>query len=80
MVNLFKRYLPSKTGWYFPSGRNLEKTSASNAYVETFTDHKLESLAREICQNSLDAADGSNQPVRVSFKLMQIDTQDLPGC
>jgi len=69
----------SKTGWYFPSGKHLEKTSASNAYVETFNDSKIESLAREICQNSLDAHDGSNKPVRVSFSLIEIDRELIPG-
>lgn len=69
-----------RTGsWYFPSGKNLEKTSASNAYVETFNDKKIESLAREICQNSLDAADQSGKPVRVIFKMMSVDKNDIPG-
>ena len=69
----------SQTGWYFPSGKNLEKTSASNAYVETFNDKKMESLAREVCQNSLDAADGSGKAVKVSFDMITIPTKDIPG-
>ncbi|MHB9782817.1 hypothetical protein ACXM1Q_008875 [Streptococcus sp. 10F2] len=51
--------------WYFPGGKDLEKTSASNAYVETFKDNKIESLAREICQNSLDATDGSGKLILI---------------
>lgn len=74
--NWFK---PSTSGWYFPSGKNLEKTSASNAYVETFNDKKIESLAREICQNSLDAADNSKDPVTVSFEMIEIETKTIPG-
>ena len=38
--NLFRNTSTTMGRWYFPSGRNLEKTSASNAYVETFNDKK----------------------------------------
>lgn len=79
VLDIKQEALSSKSKWYFPSGRNLEKTSASNAYVETFNDKKIESLAREICQNSLDAADGSNNPVKVTFEMIQIDTRTIPG-
>lgn len=67
------------SNWYYPSGKNLEKTSASNAYVETFNDHKIASLAREICQNSLDATQQNNQPVQVDFELLQININQIPG-
>ncbi|WJP97269.1 hypothetical protein [Macrococcus bovicus] len=65
--------------WYFPSGEDLEMTSASNAYVEMFKDTPLRSLAREICQNSLDAQADKNSPVKVSFDLFEIHTKFLPG-
>jgi hypothetical protein len=65
--------------WYFPSGKDLEKTSASNAYVETFRDNKIESLAREILQNSLDAKIGDDLPVKVDFSMMKIPTSQVPG-
>ena len=77
--NLFRNTSTTMGRWYFPSGRNLEKTSASNAYVETFNDKKIESLAREICQNSLDASDGYGKPVRVSFDMIKIKAETVPG-
>lgn len=64
--------------WYFPNGKNLEKVSAANAAVETFNDHKIESLAREIVQNSLDASN-SNKPVLVEFNLFSIKQAEVPG-
>ena len=38
----------------------------------------VSSLAREICQNSIDAADG-NKPVKVEFRLFQIARKKIPG-
>lgn len=69
-----------KPKWNFPSGKNLEMTSGSNAAIETFHDNPIYSLAREICQNSLDAKrDDVKGPVRVNFKVMEIDATDIPG-
>ncbi|WP_025022703.1 hypothetical protein [Ligilactobacillus hayakitensis] len=67
-------------GWYFPSGKDLQKESGSNALIEMFNDHPLTSLAREICQNSLDAKrEGLDKPVRVEFKVFDVLTKDIPG-
>lgn len=68
-----------KDKWYFPNGKDLEMTSASNAYVEIFKDSPLKSLAREICQNSLDARDGSGEPVKVTFDMEEISIEDISG-
>lgn len=74
-----KKQTTKESEWYYPSGKNLEKTSASNAYVETFNDSKIESLAREICQNSLDAAISTEEPVKVTFEMLDIKTSLIPG-
>lgn len=64
--------------WYFPYGKDIEKESVNNARIETFKDDVLGSLAREICQNSLDARYDQNHPVRVSFTLKDIKTNEIP--
>lgn len=63
--------------WYFPYGFDIEKESVNNARIETFRDNILESLARETCQNSLDAAINDNAPVVMIFEEMELDIGDL---
>lgn len=64
--------------WYFPFGKDIEKESVFNARIETFKDNILESLTREICQNSLDASNNSGKPVRVSFQQKLVDIEQIP--
>ena len=47
-----------------------------------FLDTPIESLGREICQNSGDARKNKNKPVEVEFKTFEINTDELPdmGC
>lgn len=42
--------------WNFPSNNHGKVKGISDSGVETFQGTPLKSLAREICQNSLDAA------------------------
>ena len=42
--------------WYFPSTGGGRKAGLNDSGIETFKDKPIRSLAREICQNSLDAA------------------------
>lgn len=64
--------------WYFPYGQDLQMESGSNASLEMFRDQPLDSLAREICQNSLDAAAGQ-EPVKVAFQYFDLPTEQLPN-
>ena len=50
----------------------------SDGSIEQFKGHILESLARENCQNSLDAHI-SDEPVKVIFDLKYIDSSQFPG-
>ena len=63
--------------WYFPSNNNADINGISNSGVETFQGTPLKSLAREICQNSLDAAQ-STQTVEVEFMPFSLDIEDFP--
>jgi len=66
-------------GWYFPSRGHAETEGFSNAGLAEFRGNPLQALAREICQNSLDAADGSGKPVRVEFHRDFMEIRKFPG-
>ncbi|WP_414055776.1 hypothetical protein [Macrococcus equi] len=75
---LFSRRKSEKPQWEYPSAKGLQLESVNNAAIETFKGNPLSSLAREICQNSLDAVDDITQPVVVTFDAFQIKTQEFP--
>ena len=55
--------------WYFPSNDYGENKGINDSGVATFRGTPLKSLAREICQNSLDATIGKT--VRVILLIMK---------
>lgn len=64
--------------WYFPPLRRDNKDSGSTDYSEKFGERNLpESLMREICQNSLDAARSDDDPVTVKFSFGEISRSDF---
>ncbi len=63
--------------WRFPSNDHGENKGINDSGVATFRGTPLKSLAREICQNSLDAARGDM--VTIEFSLFSIPTSDVPG-
>lgn len=70
--------------WTFPSAPKCEVKGLNDSGVETFKGDTISSLAREICQNSLDAAiprtDASEPgPVEVEFALFEMPTADFPA-
>ena len=62
--------------WTFPNGS--QKIFGINNEIETFKDTPIQSLGREICQNSGDVRKDNNKPVRVEFKIFKIKTSDFP--
>ncbi|RAZ69182.1 hypothetical protein [Planococcus maitriensis] len=54
--------------WNFPVVIGGNINSINNAGLETFRDDPIDSLTREICQNSLDAVEDESKPVIVEFK------------
>lgn len=62
--------------WYFPSNDHGENKGINDSGVATFRGTPLKSLAREICQNSLDAATGKT--VRIDFSNFEIPTNSIP--
>ncbi len=64
-------------GWRFPPLSGGTRQGYTNNDIEAFKGEELiDNLAREICQNSLDARVGKNgSPVTVSFELKYIRTE-----
>jgi hypothetical protein len=63
--------------WSFPSNNNSDINGISNSGVETFQGTPLKSLAREICQNSLDAA-LNGKTAEVEFMPFALDVDEFP--
>ena len=65
--------------WVFLSRGFGETEGFSHGSLAEFKGNPIQSLAREVCQNSLDAADGSGRPVIVEFQNKFIPLEDFPG-
>lgn len=67
-------------GWKFPLNNDGDKDGLNDSGIETFKGVPYESLAREVIQNSLDAADpDKGAPVEVHFKLYNMPKNIFPG-
>ena len=66
--------------WRFPGNGYTADAGLDTADMETFKKDAISSLARELCQNSIDAKDRNVQgPVRMVFKSFEIDSFLIPG-
>ena len=65
--------------WNFPNNCCGQIAGVANAGIETFSGTEILSLAREICQNSLDAAKNTGECVNVEFEKYVIESKDIPG-
>lgn len=65
--------------WSFPSRNNGQIEGFSNPGLAWFKGDPLQALAREICQNSLDAVDEETEPVKIEFKRELVKTSNFPG-
>ena len=64
--------------WRFPDNNYTSENGLDTSDMEMFKKDPVSSLAREICQNSIDAAFGE-KPVRVEFSLFQVTREEVPG-
>lgn len=64
--------------WRFPDNNYTSENGLDTSDMEMFKKDPVSSLAREICQNSIDATFGE-KPVRVEFSLFQLAREDVPG-
>ena len=65
-------------GWIFPSNNYGIITGIGEAGIETFKGSPYKSLAREICQNSMDARHDSSKPVVIEFTSFTIADIAIP--
>ena len=68
-----------KQSWNFPSNNYGQIFGIADSGVETFNGTPIKSLAREICQNSIDAHLDNSLPTRVEFSTFEIAPKDIPG-
>lgn len=72
--------LKRNIGWNFPINDDGQVNGLNDPGIETFKGHPLTSLAREVLQNSSDAApQGSTKPVQVHFERLVIPSSEFPG-
>lgn len=69
----------SSSFWNFPSNNFGQIVGIADSGVETFNGNPIKSLAREICQNSIDANANSDEPTRVEFSTFKISEDKIPG-
>ena len=60
--------------WNFPSNNGGQINGIANAGIETFNGRLIQSITRENCQNSLDAAKNENEKVIVKFTSKKINS------
>ena len=65
--------------WFFPSRGFGAIEGFSNPGLEMFKGEPIRAMAREVCQNSLDAKRNNNKPVRIEFKRYFMRISDFPG-
>ncbi len=66
--------------WNFPGNQDGQIKGVADAGIENFNGTEISSLARENCQNSLDAAiDGNNPEVLVEFERYFVQDNQIPG-
>lgn len=64
--------------WRFPDNNYTNEYGLDTSDMETFKKNPIASLAREICQNSIDASDGT-KPTIVEFHLFHVQRENIPG-
>ena len=65
--------------WRFPGNNYTADNGLDTADMETFKKDAISSLAREVCQNSIDAKNPElNAPVKLEFHSFQVDKNSIP--
>ena len=76
-MSVFNNFIP-KNKWKFIENGYGNESSLDSTDVETFKKDPIASLARESCQNSIDARKNEN-PVKIVFKSFIMKTSNIPG-
>lgn len=65
--------------WFFPTRGFGEIEGFSNPGLEMFKGEPIRAMAREVCQNSLDAKKSNDAPLLVEFERLFVKISDFPG-
>ena len=65
--------------WNFPGNGFTRENGLDTPDMETFKKDPISSLAREICQNSLDARIDRDEPAKLVFSTFSFQTNSVPG-
>ena len=66
--------------WVFPHGKDLTPRGVNDPAINSFLDNVIDSLTREVIQNSLDAKIRENdKPVEITFDFSELSTSEIPG-
>lgn len=68
-----------KENWRFAGNNYTAENGLDTADMETFKKDPIASLAREACQNSIDARKENEKKVRIEFKTFEIQRDNIPG-
>lgn len=68
-----------KIDWHFAYNNGGEEEGPNDSLTNYFTEKGMNSLAREIIQNAIDARSSDDAPVKVKFSLEHINVNDIPG-
>lgn len=72
--------MSNKEGWQFPDNNCTKNFGLEDSDTEIFEGDADGGLAREICQNSIDANNKKGKQTRVEFSRFTINTSEIPGC
>ena len=68
-----------KENWRFAGNNYTAENGLDTADMETFKRDPIASLARETCQNSIDAKKEGEKKVKIEFKSFEIPRDKIPG-
>ena len=71
--------MEEKENWRFKGNNYTYENGLDTADMETFKKDPIASLARESCQNSIDAKKDGEKKVIIEFKTFEIRNQDIFG-
>ena len=68
-----------KENWRFVGNNYAYENGLDTADMETFKKDPIASLARESCQNSIDAKKEGQKKVIIEFKTFELSRENIPG-
>lgn len=71
--------MAKKIGWLHPSDESDQWNGFNDEGIEHFSGRPIPNLAREVNQNSLDAANSGLETVRVTMRLIHVETATIPN-